>query len=568
MLDKGTLPPMLVVKKLTKTYGIRTVLSGVSFALGKGQKAALVGPNGVGKSTLLKILAGLETPNRGEVQKPKVAGIGYLSQEVDALAGETVRAYVYRVSGLASLEVRMKALEPELAEADKLEEYTDIEELFRRSGGYEFEHRTKAILDGFRLPEDALDRPVAYLSGGQKSKVALTAILIKGVDILLLDEPTNNLDLPALVWLEEYLLQSSSTCLIASHDRKFLDHVVTKVLEIDWFRRDATLHTGTYTEYAERKALELRRLKEEYRLQQEELKRLQETALEKNDWAKKGAVQKWSDNDKMGRNFARDRSKKLAVTGKAIEVRMHQMDKKEKPEEREPLEIRLEPAPNEAKQGIELSNVVAGYDSFRIGPITLSIPFGARIGIVGANGSGKSTLLKAIVGSLKPLSGEVTRGESLTIGDFTQEHENLPREKTPVWLFAKVAEIYDADRISFLLHKFHLGHDALQNKIGDFSPGERARLLLALYSEMGVNVLILDEPTNHLDVEAIEALEEVLASYAGTVVLVSHDRSFLEKVPMLDIYLMESGRLKNIGSYEEYSASLVLEAKRMLRKLA
>jgi ATPase subunit of ABC transporter with duplicated ATPase domains len=408
---------------------------------------------------------------------------------------------------------------------------------------------------------------VAQLSGGQKSKVALAAILLKGVDILLLDEPTNNLDLPALVWLEEYLLQSPATCVIASHDRKFLDRVVTKVLEIDWFKRDATLHTGNYTDYAERKALELRRLKEEYRLQQEELQRLQETSQEKNEWAKKGAVQKWSDNDKMGRNFARDRSKKLAVTGKAIEVRMHQIDRMERPEEREPLEIRLEPMPNEAKQGIELNGVTAGYEDFRIGPITIHIPFGARIGIVGANGSGKSTLLKTITGGLEPLSGEVSRGDSLLIGNFTQEHEHLPREKTPVWLFAEIAETYDIDRISLLLHKFHLGHDAAHNKIGDFSPGERARLLLALYSEMGVNVLVLDEPTNHLDVEAIEALEEVLRNYVGTVILVSHDRYFLEKIPTLDIYLMDEGRLQAIGSYAEYAESLSTEAKRMLRKL-
>jgi ATP-binding cassette subfamily F protein 3 len=558
---------MLIAKNITKIYGTHLILASVTFALGSGQKAALVGPNGVGKSTLLKILAGLETANKGEVQKPKAAGVGYLSQEIEALPHESVREYTYRVSGLAELETRMKVLESQLEDPERLAEYTETEDLYRRAGGYEFDHKIKVLLDGFRLPENSLDQPISLLSGGQKSKVALAAILIKGVDILLLDEPTNNLDLPALIWLEEYLLQSSATCIIASHDRKFLDRVVTKVVEIDWFKRDATLHTGNYTDYAERKALELRRLKEEYRLQQEELKRLEDTAKEKNVWAAKGAVQKWSDNDKLGRNFARDRSKKLAVTGKAIEARRDQMERKERPEEREPLEIRLEPLANEAGHGIELTSVTAGYNGFRIGPLTLHVPFGARIGIVGANGSGKSTLLKTIVGTLQPLEGSVSRGESLRMGNFTQEHEDLPREKTPIWLFAETAEIYDVDRISFLLHKFHLGYDAAHKKMGEFSPGERARLLLALYSEMSVNVLVLDEPTNHLDVEAIEALEEVLGNYTGTVILVSHDRSFLEKVPMLDIYLMDKGQLKSIGSYEEYAQGLRIEAKRMLRKL-
>lgn len=558
---------MIIAKKITKAYGIRAVLSGVSFALGDGQKAALIGPNGVGKSTLLKILAGLETPNKGEVQRAKHAGVGYLSQEIEALPKETVREYLFRVSGLAELERSMKALEKDLADGEVLEEYMEMEDVYRRAGGYDFEHRAKVLLDGFRLPEDALDRMVSTLSGGQKSKVSLAAILIKGVDILLLDEPTNNLDLPALIWLEEYLLQSPATCLIASHDRKFLDRVVTKVLEIDWFKRDATLHTGNYTEVAERKALEIRRLKEAYRLQQEELHRLQETAQEKNDWAAKGAVQKWSDNDKMGRNFARDRSKKLAVFGKAIEVRRDQIDVIEQLKERQPLTIEMNVLESESDRNIYLKDIVAGYDGFRIGPVDLEIPFGSRIGIVGPNGSGKSTLLKTLVGDLEPLEGGVILGAAIALGNFTQEHKNLPREKTVRWLFGEMAGIYDAERIRLALRKFYLEQDTERDKIGDLSPGERARLLLALYSEMKVNVLVLDEPTNHLDIEAIEALEEVLQHYTGTIILVSHDRAFLEKVPALNLYQIETGQLKPLGDYESYTSTLAIEAKRMLRKL-
>jgi ATPase subunit of ABC transporter with duplicated ATPase domains len=561
---------MLVVKKVSKIYGIRTILAGVTFALGPGQKAALVGPNGVGKSTLLKILAGIETPNKGEVSIARHIGVGYLAQEVDALPRETVEEYIRRVSGIIDIENQMKALEPRLEEEAILEEYTEIMELYSRAGGYDFERRIRNVLDGFQLTAIRLDHPVAQLSGGQKTKISLTAILLKGVDMLFLDEPTNNLDLPALIWLEEYLIASPAICVIASHDRRFLDRVVTKILEIDWFKRDASLHTGNYTDYANRKALEIRRLREAYRLQQEELKRLRAAALEKHDWAAKGAIQPWDDNDKMGRNFARDRSKKLSVTGNAITTRMENIERVEKLEERAPLQIKFTAIPEEEHQSITLTDVVVGYkDHFQFGPLTMDIPFGSRIGIVGANGSGKSTLLKTITGDLAPLSGTVTRGEALRIGNFTQEHENLPKYQTIKWLFGEIAGIYDASYIAVLLHRFHISAmDASRDTIGELSPGERARLLLAVYSEMNVNVLVLDEPTNHLDIEAIEALEEILENYAGTVILVTHDRYFLERIPKLDTSLLADGKLTHMGDYEAYAASLAKEAQFMVRRLA
>lgn len=561
---------MLVVKNISKIFGIRTVLSGVTFALGPGQKAALVGPNGVGKSTLLKILAGIETPNRGEVNIARHIGVGYLSQEVDALSDETVEEYVRRVSGIVDIENQMRTLEPNLDDAKILEEYTEIAELYQRAGGYDFERRIRNVLDGFQLALVELDRPMTQLSGGQKTKVSLTAILLKGVDMLFLDEPTNNLDLPALIWLEEYLLASPAICVIASHDRRFLDRVVSKVLEIDWFKRDITLHTGNYTDYADRKALERRRLHEAWRLQQEEMRRLQKAALEKHDWAAAGAVQPWSDNDKMGRNFARDRSKKLSVTGNAISTRLEQMEKVERLEEREPLRLRFTPIPEDQHQDIELKGVVAGYaGGFRIGPISLEIPFGSRIGIVGANGSGKSTLLKTIVGDLSPFEGSVEKGEALRFGNFTQEHDNLPKNKTIKWFFGEVAGLYDAVKMVHLLQAFHIGAmDVSRDLIGELSPGERARLLMAAYSMMNINVLVLDEPTNHLDIEAIEALEEVLEQYGGTVILVTHDRYFLERIPKLDTYLLADGKLECIGDYGEYAKRLEKEAQFMVRRLA
>jgi ATP-binding cassette subfamily F protein 3 len=560
---------MLVVKKISKTYGVRTILSGISFALGPGQKAALVGYNGVGKSTLLKILAGIETPSKGEVHIARHIGVGYLAQEVDALPHETVGEYIRRVSGIIEIEKKMKTLESRLAEEAILEEYTELTELFMRAGGFDFDRKMRVVLDGFQLGDIALSRPVAQLSGGQKTKISLTAILLKGVDMLFLDEPTNNLDLPALIWLEEYLIASPSICVIASHDRAFLDRVVTKILEIDWFKRDAFLHTGNYTEYANRKALEIRRLHEAYRLQQEEIRRLKKTALEKHDWAAKGAVQPWSDNDKMGRNFARDRSKKLSVTGNAITTRLESMEKVEKPEERLPLHIHFAPLTEEEKQTITLKEVVAGYvNGFCTEAISLEIPFGSRIGIMGRNGSGKSTVLKTITGDLAPLTGVVERGEALRVASFTQEHENMPKYQTIKWFFGEIAGIYDIAAITLLLHRFHIGAmDASRDTIGELSPGERARLLLAVYSEINVNVLVLDEPTNHLDIEAIEVLEEVLEHYAGTVILVTHDRSFVQRIPQLDAFVLEDGKLQHLGNYEAYTEKLTKEARFMIRRL-
>lgn len=561
---------MLVVKNVSKIYGMRTILSGVTFALGPGQKAALVGPNGVGKSTLLKILAGIEPPHKGEVHIARHIGVGYLSQETDALARETVEEYVRRVSGIVEIERKMKELEPRLDDEAALEEYTEIMELYARAGGYDFDRRIRGVLDGFQLTQIGLDHPVDKLSGGQKTKLSLTAILLKGVDMLFLDEPTNNLDLPALIWLEEYLIASPAICVIASHDRRFLDRVVTKILEIDWFKRDASLHTGNYTDYANRKALELRRLREAYRLQQEELKRLRAAAAEKHDWAAAGAIQPWSDNDKMGRNFARDRSKKLSVTGHAITTRLENIERVERLEEREPLRIRFAAISEEERQDISLKDVVAGYENgFTLGPLSMEIPFGSRIGIVGANGSGKSTLLKTITGDLAPLSGTVKRGEALRIGNFTQEHENLPKYQAIKWLFGEMAGIYEASAILTILRRFHIvAMDPSRDTIGELSPGERARLLFAVYSEMNVNVLVLDEPTNHLDIEAIEALEEILEKYQGTVILVTHDRSFLERIPKLDTSLLADGKLTRMGDYEAYANALAKEARFMVRRLA
>jgi ATPase subunit of ABC transporter with duplicated ATPase domains len=569
---------MLIAKNIIKDAGTSRILNGVSLALGTGQKVALVGANGVGKSTLLRILAGRDLVFKGTVQKSKHSGVGYLEQEIIALPQETIEAYVVRQTGLQELEGLLETLGQKLDDPIVAEEYAEVMEQYRKRGGYDREARIGVLLEGLGMRDIPLDREVAQLSGGQKSKVNLIATLLRGADILLLDEPTNNLDLPALLWLEAFLTQSAATCLIASHDRSFLDRIVTKVFEIDWFKRDIKVYSGNWSTYMQTKALEERRAKSLYQQQQEEVHRLQKVAKQKirDSQAAEMNTKPWSDGDKMGRNFKREKAaRKFAAAGQALLSRADQADVLERPEEREPLELHFDAmTADEGKSSrtIDLIDGVSGYfqgmpQEWSLGPVSFSIGWGDRVAILGRNGSGKSTLFKMLTGKLSLWSGELRFGKGIVLGDFMQEHETLPREWLPMELFAQRAGIDDPTRVSLLLHKFHLGYDAMRKRIGEMSPGERARLLLALYDEMKVNTLFLDEPTNHLDVEAIQELEQMLMRYEGTVVLVTHDRSFLERAERMQTFVLESGQLHSAGDYQSYADRLTREAKASLRRM-
>lgn len=565
---------MLVLKNIRKTYGLQRVLEKVSFSLGEGQKVALVGQNGVGKSTLLKIAAGLETFEKGERIVPNRCLVGYLPQEVGALPDETLIEYLRRMAGLAELEKDMKRLEKNLDEEAILEQFELVQHDYERLGGYDFERRAKGVLEGLFLSHVGLMRPLTELSGGEKRKAALAGVLLRGVDILLLDEPTNNLDLPALLWLENYLRRSKATCLIASHDRRFLDHVVKKVVEIDWFKREAVMYTGGWSEFAEMKAHAFRRHKEQYRMQEAERERLFESIDEKKEWVVRVKERKTPDHDKLTANFKKERAiRKFDGAATALQGREKRLDDIERPLERPPLDIVLETEKNEANS-ITLKKLVFGYQTrtneekpFQGGPTDLSIPFGARVAILGNNGVGKSTLLQTITGTLPPLAGTVVCGEKVVFGYLMQEHENISQALTPRELFKKRLPNFDAFEASLMLTEFQFSPEVLDDKIKYLSPGERVRLILALLSMLHANVLVLDEPTNHLDLEAIEALEESLALYPGTILLVTHDRLFLERIRLSASYLLENGVLTPVGSYAEYERSALPQVKRVLKRL-
>jgi len=340
-----------------------------------------------------------------------------------------------------------------------------------------------------------------------------------------------------------------------------------KIFELDWRSKTLTITGGTYSDYLEMKIKNLRRAKEEYRIQQEEIKRLSEQAREKRVDASRGARWGGTDNDTFLRGFKRDRAGKSGRTAKVIEKRIDQMEKKEKPVERDPFEIHLEAVKNPGTLSIHLNNVVAGYpNGFKIGPISMEIRYGNRVGIMGLNGSGKSTLLKTITGQLDPLNGVVEIGSGVKIGNMMQEHETLAREQSLLAFLREKTELSEHHSHAKLA-KFGFDERQVKQPIGTLSPGGRARLLLAYFSALSVNVLILDEPTNHLDIEAMEALEETLKDYSGTVLLVSHDRYFLEKANLDFTYVLSDGALSRISDYQEYVASAEERARKLINLL-
>ncbi len=558
---------MIKAKQLNKSYGSLHVLSSVSFSLDRGQKVALVGNNGTGKTTLLKIVAGFEESDSGVVELAKNTCVGYLPQDSSLSGEETVSVYLRRVVGIDALERETEELLPHLDDPKKAIQYDDAQEKFGRLDGYAFDHRMEIMLSGFGLESVGLEHKLSNLSSGQKSKVVLAGILLKGVDLLLLDEPTNNLDLPALIWLEDFLQKTAAACIVVSHDRRFLDRVARKIFELDRNTHTLSITGGSYSDYLDMVAKRIARQREAYRLQQEEMERLQHQAREKRADAVRGTHWVGTDNDRVLRGFKRDRAGRSFHVAKTIEKRIEQMDRVEKPIDRDPFEIPLEAEVVAGTLDVRLIDVVAGYpNGFKIGPVSIEIRYGVRVGVMGLNGTGKSTLLKTVTKRLLPLSGKIEMGSGIRIGNMMQEHETLPRELTLLEFMMKRLGLSEQDSYAKLA-RFGFDERQVRLSIGTLSPGGRARLLLSLFSAQSVNMLVLDEPTNHLDLEALDALEETLKTYRGTVLLVSHDRQFLEKSLLDYIYVLSDGTLTRVPDYGAYVDAAEEKARRLLKLL-
>jgi len=517
---------MLKVSNISKSFGTLDILSKVSFTLVEGQKAALVGENGSGKTTLLKILAGLDESDSGTIEKEEGLRVGYLPQDVGLVKDQTIREYF----------------------------------------GARAEHLISKTLAGLRLENISLDRKLGSLSSGQKTKVVLATMLIDEPDLYLLDEPTNNLDIPALIWLEDYLKNSQAAAVIVSHDRRFLDKVADRVFELDFETHALKSESGKYSDFLERKRKAVLKQKGEYERQQEEIERLTTEARNKREAEERGRKKKAPDNDKLLRGVKSDNAgKKLTVGARVLDKIVERMEKIERVDERKPFSIELQAIHSGGHADIALKDVKVEYkDGFELGSFTIHIGYGKRYGFVGQNGSGKTTLLKLISGELKPDSGEVDIGQAVSFGNLTQEHTNLPADAV-VFNFLKEKTGLDTEFIYNILAKYGMSEKNIRGKIGELSPGAQARLLLSLFSALSVNTLLLDEPTNHLDFEAVTALEEVLTDYKGTVILVSHDRYFLEKTRLDFIYLLENGKIERIPDLASYLSSATRDAQKMLK---
>jgi ATPase subunit of ABC transporter with duplicated ATPase domains len=476
-------------------------------------RIGLVGPNGAGKSTLLRLLAGLDVPDRGTIRAG--GSVGFLPQDRDPLPGETLRTYLARRTGVAGPERQMDLLAERLAaEPEQAHAYAEALDLFLVRGGGDLEVRAEQVLSELGLDAE-LERPFAALSGGGAARAALASILLSRFDVLLLDEPTNDLDFAGLERLEAFLRTYAGAAVIVSHDRAFLDRTVTNVVELDEWTHGATVYTGGWSEYEAERARRRARHYERYEGFVSEQERVEEQARRMQQWEERGYGQ--GRKKKKGKDVKKAFAKKLGT-----------LERVEKPYEPWELRLGLAAAARSGDVVLRLERAVVERGAFRLGPLDLEIAWGDRLAIVGRNGSGKSTLLDALLGRLPLAHGAGWAGPGVVLGDLEQRRGTFSGDEPLVDAFVTAGGLTSEDART-LLAKFDLGAGDVLRAAGSLSPGERTRAVLALLSARGVNCLVLDEPTNHLDVEAIEELERALGGYDGTVLLVTHDRVFLER---------------------------------------
>jgi len=557
---------MLIAKNVSLGYGENTVVDNVNLSLRKGEKIALVGPNGSGKSTILKALAGKLNTETGAIINDDTSRIGYIPQVVEIESDETIITYIKRVIGIKELEDKLETLSEKLDDPNVLEEYGNIQEQYLAMDGYAFEHHLMIVLAGFGLDKISHNHKISTLSGGQKSKIAIAAMLLSNPDLLLLDEPTNNLDLPSIIWLETFLTRTEGGCLIVSHDQDFIDRIVSKLIIVNPQTHTVTEHIGSYTDYIEHtKKARLRQAKL-YTIQQREIKQMQDTVDKKKRWANKGAKQTTGDKDKYLKGYQRDRSSRISKSAKALEKQIERMQDIDKPQDENSLVIPLNAKLDSAKHSIAVSDLVSGYKKgFQLGPINIQFNFGSRTAIIGSNGSGKTTLLRTITGEIPLISGSVSLGPSLIIGSITQELLSLPQDKAILDFLLEKSDV-EKHLAYNIMHRFGFPADNAKKKIQSLSPGEQMRLLIACYSLLSVNTLVLDEPTNHLDLEALSALEILLGQYEGTVILVSHDRHLLEIFDPDQIFMIEDHKIHEITNYTNYLEHCYKESQRLIQE--
>lgn len=541
--------------KVSKDFGGNPVLREIDLEIIEGERIGLVGENGGGKSTLFRLLAGQQAPTGGTVTRKRDLTIGYLPQEADPGQGhltvfETVSAASSELQGLSAhlseLEKQMAnpAIAGDPAQMEQLlAAYGRAQERFDTLGGYTLEHRVETVLQGLGFGSSWHQVEVGTLSGGEKKLVNLARILLRQPDLLLLDEPDNHLDLEARTWLEQYISTYPGTVMIISHDRQLLDRAVKKIFELE----DSALSTyaGNYSYYIEERQRRLLKQYELYTQQRDEVKRLETSMHRLKEWAKL--------NPKFS-GRAEDMVKRIERL-KAHGVSKPILD-------RDRIRVNLD-AERSGKKVVEVRTLGQQIDGHVLfDAFDLTILYGERVGIVGANGSGKTTLLKTMLGLLPPATGEVKIGASVVLGYYAQEQETLPRESTPLDFVRRLRPMTEPRAISFL-RGLLFSLDDMRTPIAQLSGGEKSRLQIARLMLTDANFLLLDEPTNNLDIASSEVLESALEEFEGTILTVSHDRYFLDKIVSKIIAIEADGRVHlypgNYSYYEQSRKQLALE---------
>jgi len=519
---------MLAARRLTVVRGAQVVLDSVDLVVDGTSRIGVLGRNGAGKSTLLRCLAGLEVPTAGTVERsPPGLNVGYLAQEPDPLGEETTAAYLRRRTGLATAEVAMgaalRAVGDHPGQAE-LEAYDDALARFLGLGGDDHDTRAPRVLADVGLDPGVLEVPLTRLSGGQRVKAGLAAILLARFDVLLLDEPTNNLDFDGLARLERFLATEERPVVLVSHDRAFLSAATTRIAELDLHTRRLAEYGGGYDAYVEERRRRREQAYADYDEARAERSRLEEAARQKREWAASRRGERRTDNDKALAGRRKERATAGATRAKAIERRLERLGDPGKPWEGWDLRLSLQAGRRSGGVVARLAGATVRRGGFRLGPVDLELHWRDRLALTGPNGAGKSTLLGLLTGELHPEEGTVRLGSGVVVGHLGQD-----RTPGPGTLLDAVRERTElsVEQARSLLAKFDLGAEHLRRPEAALSPGERSRAGLAVLVARGTNLLLLDEPTNHLDLDAIEELEQALQGYDGTLVVVSHDRRLL-----------------------------------------
>ena len=550
----------LVAKNVAGGFAHRTLFEGLDLTVAPGDVVGVVGANGAGKSTLLRILAGDIEPLDGKVSlAPADAFVGWLPQEHQRVPGESVAGYIARRTGCTAATLTMDAAAAALADPgeasagiDPADRYSLALDHWLATGAADLDERLPAVLADLGLGSDEVQpasTPMTALSGGQAARVGLAALMLSRFDIVLLDEPTNDLDLDGLDRLEDFVRDLRGGVVLVSHDREFLARSVTRVLELDLAQNTTTVFGGGYDSYLEEREVTRRHRRENYDEFAEKKADLEARARTQREWSSQGvrnAMRKAPDNDKIRRRAATESSEKQAQKVRQMESRIARLEEVVEPRKEWTLEFTIGAAPRSSSVVATLANAVVRQGEFVLGPVSVQVDAGERIGITGPNGAGKSTLLRLLIGHQQPDEGRASLGANVAIGEIDQARAEFSGPGRLVDRFEQRVPTWPTADVRTLLAKFGLRADHVERAVDDLSPGERTRAGLALLQACGTNVLVLDEPTNHLDLAAIEQLEEALETYTGALLLVTHDRRMLQNVRLDRSWLVDNGQVSEL----------------------